>query len=94
MKTISIRYSRGRNSRERERERRLREELARETERADNDGGHGLEQYIQIKDELQEIEHTNCMGAMVRSRARYMIEGEKCTGFFLGLEKTKQTKKI
>lgn len=30
------------------------------------------------------------MGAIVRSRARYVIEGEKCTGFFLGLEKSKQ----
>ena len=48
--------------------------------------------YIRIKDELKEIEQWRCMGAIVRSRAIYVIEGDKCTWFFLGLEKMKQKK--
>ena len=92
IKELSMGYIRGRNMTQRERERRLKGDLAREAKRADEVVGYDLGKYIRIKDELKEIEQRRCMGAIVRSRARYVIEGEKCTGFFLGLEKTKQKK--
>lgn len=31
-------------------------------------------------------------GLIIRSRAQYAIEGERCTSFFLGMEKKKQSK--
>ena len=91
IKELSIGYSRGRNMKQRERER-LKEDLAREAKRADEVVGYDLGKYIRIKDELKEIEQRRCMGAIVRSRAIYVIEGDKCTWFFLGLEKMKQKK--
>ncbi len=92
IKELSIGYSRDKNRLHRERERRLKEQLDKEAERADREEKYDLGEYIRIKEELKEIEQKRCMGAIVRSRARYVIEGEKCTGFFLGLEKTKQKK--
>lgn len=41
---------------------------------------------------IAECEKEKCKGAIVRSRAKYAVEGEKCTRFFLGLEKKKQSK--
>ena len=64
-------------------------ELEREAAKVDV-GGSDLREYSRIKDELGEMEQRRCNGAIVRSRARYVVEGEKCTKYFLGLEKTKQ----
>lgn len=33
-----------------------------------------------------------CRGAILRSKAKYALEGERCTAYFLGLEKIKQSK--
>ena len=41
---------------------------------------------------LDKIEEHKCRGAAIRSRVQYMLEGERCTAFFLGLEKQKQNK--
>ncbi len=38
-------------------------------------------------------EKEKCEGAIVRSRAQYAAEGERCTKFFLNLEEKKQRKK-
>lgn len=38
-------------------------------------------------EELKEIEEEKCRGAMLRSKSKYTIEGEKCTKFFFDLEK-------
>ena len=89
IKKISIGYSRHRKRFECEKERSLKKELDREAARADV-GESDLKEYIRIKGELGEIEQRRCNGAIVRSRARYVVEGEKCTKYFLGLEKTKQ----
>ena len=85
----SIGYSRYRKRFECEKERRLKEELDREAARADV-GESDLKEYVRIKEELGEIEQRRCNGAIVRSRARYVVEGEKCTKYFLGLEKTEK----
>ncbi|KAF3847406.1 hypothetical protein F7725_020434 [Dissostichus mawsoni] len=89
---MSIRYSSGRNKREREREKKVRRELEREAEKVDEEIGRDLGNYTRLKEELGEIERGKCMGAIIRSRAEYLVEGEKCTGFFLGMEKRKQVK--
>ena len=43
-----------------------------------------------IKNELDALYVMNAKGAQIRSRARYVEEGEKSTAFFLGLEKHRQ----
>ena len=43
-----------------------------------------------IKEQLDRLYMNNAKGAQIRSRARYVEEGEKSTSFFLGLEKKRQ----
>ena len=90
IKTQSMRYAKQSNLRKKQEERELREKLSRETENAGNNVSYNIENYLKIKAELDKFEKNKCMGAIVRSRAQYAVDGEKCTSFFLGLEKTKQ----
>lgn len=90
VKTVSIRYAKQRRFRQKQEENELREKLAIETENAGNNVKYNVENYLKIKAKLERYESNRCMGAIVRSRAQYAVEGEKCTSFFLGLEKTKQ----
>ena len=69
---------------------RLKDELAEEAERIDKDPKHSIEQYIKVKSKLDVYEQNKCMGAITRSREKYAMKGERCTGYFLGLEKRKQ----
>ena len=45
-----------------------------------------FEEYERKKTELQEIRHTKMEGAKVRSRAKWLNEGEKPTNYFCNLE--------
>ena len=58
--------------------------------KAEEGGNYDIGEYIRKKDELKEIEQGKCKGAIIRSKARDVVEGGKCTGYFLGLEKTRQ----
>lgn len=44
---------------------------------------------IMLEEELKKIEQEKCRGAILRSKAKYTIEGEKCTHFFFDLEKNR-----
>ena len=92
IKILSIRYAKRRNSRKKQEENKLREALSREIEKAGSNTNYKIENYLKIKAELDKYEQNKCMGAIVRSRAQYAVEGERCTSFFLGLEKTKKRK--
>lgn len=47
-------------------------------------------QILTLKSTLGDIERGQCMGAIIRSKAQYVVEGERSTKFFFGLEKTRQ----
>ena len=66
--------------------------MKRELENIDQIEGWSTENYLVAKQELNEIEKGKCKGAVIRSKIKYMYEGEKCTSFFLGMEKRKQGK--
>ncbi|KAF3834547.1 hypothetical protein F7725_027105 [Dissostichus mawsoni] len=83
----------GKNMLDRRREKRVKGELVKEAAKIDREIGRDLGEYTRIKDELEGIERDKCRGAIVRSRAKYAMEGERCTSFFLGLEKSKQESK-
>ena len=87
VRAMSIKHSRNRGKIQREREKRLKEELREEEKKAEEGGKYDMGEYIRKKDELKEIEQGNCKGAIIRSKAKDVVEGEKCTGYFLGLEK-------
>ena len=92
IKTISIRYSKKRKANRMKEEKVLRERLSVELSRVEEEEGYSIEKYIEAKMELERYEREKCRGAVLRSKARYALEGEKCTKFFLGLEKRRQSR--
>jgi exonuclease III len=48
------------------------------------------ENYFRLKNEWQSIESEKTAGLMLRSKAKYIEEGERNTKYFIGLEKHKQ----
>ena len=47
------------------------------------------EEYFSAKNELEQLEKSEITGIIIRSKAKYIEDGEKNTNFFLGLEKKK-----
>jgi exonuclease III len=92
IKGFSIRYARKKRSRMTREEHLLREKLNEEMRKCDINPIYNIERFLDLKAQLSKCEIDKCKGASIRSRAKYVLEGEKCTSFFLGLEKTKQTK--
>lgn len=92
IRSISIRYGRRRNMKLKRKEKELRERLGVELSKAENEEGYSLENYLEVKMELQRYETERCRGAILRSKAKYAVEGERCTAYFLGLEKSKQSR--
>ncbi len=92
IKSLSIMYSKERKQNMRKEERGLREKMKMELSRADDEEGYSMEKYIEVKMELERYEREKCRGAILRSKAKYALEGEKCTSYFLGLEKSRQSK--
>ena len=48
-----------------------------------------IQKIKEMEEKLKEIEEKEYEGARLRSKAKYMVEGEKCTKFFFDLEKKK-----
>lgn len=92
VKNRSIRYSKNRNRVDKLKEKMLKNRMLHELEKADADPDYDVVNYLKIHAELGFYEKKKCLGAIVRSKAQYALEGEKCTSFFLGLEKRKQFK--
>lgn len=92
IKSLSIMYSKERKKMMIKKERELREKLRIELSRVDDEEGYSIEKYIEVKMELEKYERDKCRGAILRSKAKYALEGEKCTSYFLGLEKRRQSK--
>ncbi len=70
----------------------LRERLREELDKAEDEEGYGMEKYIEVKTALEKYEREKCRGAILRSKAKYALEGKKCTGYFLGLERRRPSK--
>ena len=91
-KEFTIKYAVKMNCFLKRAERDLRQKVQYEPEWIGNDEDHGVEDYLLAKDALVEYEKNKCYAAIVRSRVQYAIEGERCTSFFLNLEKRTQEK--
>lgn len=70
-------------------EKEITENLEVELMKADK-GAKNIDKIIELEESLKKIEESKCKGAMIRSRAKYMAEGERCTRFFFDLEKSRQ----
>lgn len=49
-----------------------------------------IEKYEKLKTDLCEYENEKCTGAILRSKAQWANESDKCTKYFLNLEKSRQ----
>jgi hypothetical protein len=90
IKVFSIRYARKKRGRMKREENELRAKLDEEMRKCDSEPNYNIEKFLQLKAQLSKYEIDKCKGAIIRSKAKYVLEGEKCTSFFLGLEKNKQ----
>ncbi|KAJ8359055.1 hypothetical protein SKAU_G00155800 [Synaphobranchus kaupii] len=71
-------------------ERCVREQLDREYRRVDEGEVRNLNRVLELQASLEEMERERCMGAALRSKAEYVVEGERSTKFFFGLEGSRQ----
>lgn len=92
LKKMCIRFSKNKNWENKREERELILLLQNEIEKCEEDPNYDSEKYELYKTRITELEKKRCAGAIIRSRAKYITEGERCTAFFLGLEKTNQEK--
>lgn len=86
IKKYSIRYSGLIQMTKRKEEQSVRKVLKEELQKEKGD----IETILVYENRLKEIEEGKCRGAMIRSRAKHVIEGERCTKFFFGLEENRQ----
>lgn len=63
--------------------------IRRELKEEQSKDGKDSQRIIHLEEKIKEIEERKCKGAMV-SRAKYIVEGEKCTKFFFNMEKNRQ----
>lgn len=92
VKRKCINHSKERRWHEYQRELNLKKDLNDELKLLDSMNKHSTTTYEFLKNSLNQLEENKCRRAAVRSRVQNYIEGEKCTGFFLRLEKSKQQK--
>ncbi len=62
-------------------------EIRRKMKEETNKSEMQIKRIILLEEELKKIEEVKCRGAILRSKVKYTIEGEKCTIFFFDLEK-------
>ena len=89
IKKYSIGFSQKRSKERKMKERGIHKELEDELQKV-REGQEDINKIAFLEDELKRIEEQTFKGAMIRSRANYMVEGERCTKFFFNLEKTRQ----
>ncbi len=61
-----------------------------ETQRIEGNEKEDLGKMLKLQDQLREIEYEKCKGGIIRSKAKYVVEGERSTKFFFNLEKNRQ----
>lgn len=90
IKVFSTRYARKKRGRMKRKENELRAKLDEEMGKCDSEPNYNIEKFLELKAKLSKYDMDRCKGAIIRSKAKYFLEGEKCTSFFLGLEKSTQ----
>lgn len=65
-----------------------------ENEYRKQDHKQDIDTIRELQNEIREIEIEQCKGAILRSKAFWAVEEDKCTKYFLGLEKYRQESKL
>lgn len=90
LKKKSIHYSKEKKWKESLAEKQLHIDLELEMHCLDSMDAISTVKYEQIQKQLEVLEINRCKGAAIRSKAVNIVDGEKCTAYFLGLEKRQQ----
>lgn len=53
-----------------------------------NENDENIDKIIELQEEFKKIEEEKCKGAIIRSRAKDIVEGERSTKYLYDLEKT------
>lgn len=85
VKKITIKYCMLKQKCKKNKEKKIRERLEKQIDNEVQD----VQKIKEIQEELKEIEENKYKGAMLRSKAKYLVDGEKCTKFFFDLERKK-----
>ena len=88
VKEFSIRYAKNSHVQDRQKIRTLENEL--DTIETGNSGDFNMNRKREIERELDKLIDYKIKGAQIRSKAKYIVDGEKNTNFFLSLEKKHQ----
>lgn len=87
LKKFSMEYSKKIQKAKRMKEMKIKKEWDEEMRKVNvND----IDKIIELQEELRKIEEEKCKGAIIRSRAKDIVEGERSTKYFYELEKTRQ----
>jgi len=85
VKKQTIKYCTLKHKCKKNKEKKIRERLEKQIDEKVQD----VQKIKEIQEELKEFEENKYKGAMLRSKVKYLVEGEKCTKFFFDLEKKK-----
>lgn len=92
IKKRAISWGAERRRRERATEAALRAQLEAAVQQVESGDEAQLPEVLCLRQRLSLLLDEKLRGALIRSRAQHMLEGERCTAFFCGLEKHRQTK--
>nr|BAC82613.1 pol-like protein [Danio rerio] len=84
VKKFTIKYCRQLQNCKKYKEKELKEKLENELK---NENGKNIQKIKELQGRLNEMEEEKFEGARLRSKAKFTVEGEKCTKFFFDLEK-------
>lgn len=91
IKSLSIHYCKLLKKAKIRKETEIRKEIDQEEKRQEqNLNEEDIGKILNLREKLREIEDEKCKGAIIRSKAKYVVEGERCTKFFFDLEKNRQ----
>ena len=95
IRTITMPYCAGKKREREEREKQLENELSQLKSELDENGGMERQQeYERKQDELIVLRKNKIEGIIIRSKARWYLEGEKNSRYFCNLEKHHYTEKL
>jgi len=87
LKIATIRYCQERSKRKRNQEEKLRRDIDKLEKELHNQDEITIQEYSRLKNEFENYYDEKVQGAILRSRARWTMQGEKNTKYFYGLEK-------
>ena len=89
-KIIAIRYAKLLGKQKRHEKSQLERNLIKRQERSNNGNTRDIENYLLAKEKLKQLELKDLEAIKIKTKARFLEEGERSTRYFYSLEKSRQ----